>query len=139
MIKRGSKVARMNKPSLVKYRSFNSSLSRDNGHFKLFTANLNHVSQIANTLYGGDTPEGKLLSKKLLKLRFPPHIVAFQVMRFSLQEKIIITRKFIDNFRTQPILCLSLLPFFMNPLGFRGKILFVFPQETIFRKITGIK
>jgi abequosyltransferase len=139
MIKRGSKVAQINKPSLVRYRSFNSSLSRDDGYFRLFFANLNHAFQIANMLYGINTREGKLVSKNLVRLRFPPHLVAFQIMRFSLKERILILRKFIDYFKNQQILCFTLLPFFMNPLGFGGKILFLFSQDTILRKIVGIK
>lgn len=139
MIKRGAKVVHLKEPPLVKYRSFNSSLSGNGGYFKLFIANLNHAFQIADVLYGVDTREGKLVSKKLVRLRFPPYLVAFQVMRFSLRERIIILRKFVNYFRTQPVLCFTLLPFFMNPLGYGGKILFLFSQEAIFRKITGIK
>jgi len=110
MNKCGARVVRIYEPPIVAYRSFNETILSSKGKFNSIMTKLETFYKIPMIIYGENSVEHLALAKKDIRLDFPPIVLSFWLVNFSLSERKLFLR---NSFR-----------YCNNFLSFTGRCLF---------------
>jgi abequosyltransferase len=130
MIKCGARVVRIYKPPIVAYRSFNEIILSSKGKFNSIMTLLESFYKIPMVIYGENSVEHLALAKKNIRLNFPPILLSFWLVNFSLSERKLFLRKFFRYCKKFSFFYWT-VPFLILPLGCCGKFAFIYPVDRI--------
>lgn len=135
MVRDGARVAYILNPATIKFRFFNDSIVNELGWYKKISLMLDFTSKIPRAVYGENSVEGKMLSKRLVKQIFPPRVLEFWLLRLTLSQRLEFMRKFYSYYKNELIFYFTTYPLLLSPFGSNGKLLYLFPVELVSKKV----